>query len=86
MRHLLRLTILIILSLGLAACSKVTVENYNKLEPGMRYVTVQEILGKPTKCSDILTVKNCVWGDDKSNINVSFVADQVILFTSENIR
>lgn len=86
MRHLPRLIILFTLSAALVACSKVTVENYNKLEPGMRYATVQELLGKPTRCSDILTVKNCVWGDDKSNINVSFVADQVVLFTSGNIR
>lgn len=86
MRHLPRTLALVTLSLVLAACSKVTVENYNKLEPGMPYAKVQELLGKPTRCNDILTVKNCVWGDDKSNINVSFVADQVVLFTSENIR
>jgi len=75
-----------LLAASLAACSKVTVENYNRLEPGMPYATVQQILGKPTRCSDVLTVRSCTWGDDRRNITVNFVVDQVVLFTSENIR
>ncbi|MFN3984084.1 MAG: hypothetical protein ACK4KV_01265 [Rhodocyclaceae bacterium] len=70
----------------LTACSKVTMNNYNKLKIGMRYTEVVQVLGGPSSCSDVLTVKNCTWGDDKRFINVSFVADQVILFNAENLR
>ena len=75
-----------LVAITLGACSKVTVDNYNKLQVGMKYEEVKLLLGKPTKCSDVLTVKSCVWGDDKRYVQVSFVADQVLLFNSENIR
>lgn len=74
------------LALLLAACSKLTVENYDRLKVGMRYEEVKQILGTPEKCSDVLTVKSCTWGDDKRFIQVNFVADQVVLFNSSNLR
>lgn len=74
------------LALLLAACSRLTVENYDKLRVGMRYDEVKQILGAPEKCSDVLTVKSCTWGDDKRFIQVNFVADQVVLFNSSNLR
>jgi hypothetical protein len=52
----------------------------------MPYSEVERILGAPSKCSDVLTVRSCIWGDDKRHITVNFVADQAILYTSENIR
>lgn len=73
-------------ALLLAACSRLTVENYDKLRVGMRYDEVKQILGAPEKCSDVLTVKSCTWGDDKRFIQVNFVADQVVLFNSSNLR
>lgn len=78
--------LILAVSLALAACSKVNVDNYNKLRVGQTYNEVQTLLGKPTRCSDLMTAKNCTWGDDKRYINVSFVADSVVLFGSENLR
>ena len=60
--------------------------NYNKLKTGMTCTEVERILGAPSKCSDVLTVRSCLWGDDERHITVNFVAGQVILYTSENIR
>lgn len=77
---------LALIAMTLSACSKITVENYSKIQVGMKYDEVKLLLGTPTKCSDVLTVKSCVWGDDKRYVQVSFVADQVLLFNSENIR
>ncbi|THF60950.1 hypothetical protein [Pseudothauera rhizosphaerae] len=74
------------LALPLAACSKVTADNYSRLKPGMAYEDVRGILGKPDKCSDLLAARSCTWGDDKSYISVTFVGDQAVLFQSENIR
>ena len=70
----------------LCGCSKLTMENYQKIAVGLEYPTVVEILGKPDNCSEALFVRNCIWGDEKKNISVSFLNNQVILFTSSNIR
>lgn len=74
------------LSLVLAGCSKLTVENYDKLKVGMRYTEVKQIIGAPDQCSDLLAVKHCTWGDEKRHIQVNFVADQVVLFNATNLR
>lgn len=73
-------------ALALAACSKLTPENYDRLKLGMSYPEVKAILGDPAACNDLLTVKSCTWGDEKRYISVNFVADQVVLFNSSNLR
>lgn len=82
------LTFLIPLSILalLLGCSKLTMENYQKIEVGLEYPAVVEILGKPDSCSEALFVRNCIWGDEKKNISISFLSDKVLLLTSKNIR
>ena len=77
---------LLSLALLLAACSKLTVENYDKIKVGMPYQEVKQLLGPPAKCGDVLGVKHCTWGDEQRHIDVSFIGDQVVIFTAENIR
>lgn len=86
MKRSARILCLAALTIVLGACSKLTVENYDKLKMGMTYGEVRQLLGAPDKCSDVLTVKSCTWGDDKRFVQVNFVADQVILFNSSNLR
>ena len=74
------------LALLLAACGKLNVENYDKLKSGMSYEEVKRILGPPAKCSDVLGVKQCSWGDETRHVDVSFIGDQVLIFSAENIR
>jgi hypothetical protein len=74
------------LALLVAACSKVTAENYAKIKAGMAYPEVTAILGNPASCSDFAGFKACRWGDDKSNVTVRFVGDQVVLHSAENIK
>jgi len=78
--------ILILLVATLCGCSKLTSENYAKIKTGIEYGEVVKILGKPDSCSEALFVKSCVWGDEKKNITVSFVADKAILSASRNIK
>lgn len=78
--------VLTVFAIVIAACSKVTIENYNRLEVGMRYDEVTRLLGKPTRCTDVLTLRTCTWGDERRFINVGFVADQVVFFNAENIK
>lgn len=79
------LMLLMILAV-LSGCSKLTMENYQKIKMGMDYGEVTGILGKPDSCSDALFAKSCIWGNEQKNITVNFVADKAILFTSKNIR
>ncbi|HZE60302.1 MAG TPA: outer membrane protein assembly factor BamE [Burkholderiales bacterium] len=68
---------LLILALLLAACSKVTEENYRRVEEGMTQEQVVAILGKPTESSSVSvlgvggTVSRWVSGD--AVITVRFV-------------
>ena len=82
----IKIGVIVSLAILLAACGKLSVENYDKLKIGMPYNEVKQILGPPAQCSDVLGVKSCTWGDDKRYINVNFLSDQVIIFNAENIR
>lgn len=86
MRHPLRILGVAALALGIAACTKLTVENYDQIKVGMRYDEVKRLLGEPTKCSDLMTVRSCTWGDEARHVQVNFIADQVVLFSSANLR
>jgi hypothetical protein len=77
---------LIGLVLLLAACNRLTVENYGKIQNGMSYDEVKAIIGAPTKCSEALGIRICTWGDDKRFINVNFVADKVVLTAADNLN
>ena len=70
----------------LAACSKLTAENYAKIKAGMSYNEVSGILGNPASCDDVVGFKSCKWGDEKSHITVRFAADAVILYSAENLH
>jgi hypothetical protein len=70
----------------LAACSKVSADNYAKIKVGMEYKEVASILGNPASCDDVAGFKACRWGDDKSQIAVRFAGDKVVLHSAENIR
>lgn len=52
----------------------------------MPFNEVTALLGSPTHCDDVMGVKSCRWGDDKRNVTINFVGDQVILHAAENIR
>jgi hypothetical protein len=69
------------LVLLLAACSKVTQENYQKIEEGMTEEQVVALLGKPTETNSVsvLGVSGTVsrWAADDAVITVRFVNGKV---------
>lgn len=71
---------------ALSGCSKLTLENYNKISVGMEYDAVVELIGPPEKCDDVLGVRSCQWGDEARSVQVNFVAGQALIFSSRNIR
>ncbi len=82
----LRTALTMSLLLVMLGCSKLTLENYNKITTGMSYEEVTALIGPPDKCDDVMGVRSCVWGDEKRSVNVSFVGGQVLLFSSSNLK
>jgi len=52
----------------------------------MSYDEVTQLIGPPDECDDVLGVRNCLWGDEKRSIKVSFVGSKVLLFSSSNLQ
>jgi hypothetical protein len=69
-----------------AGCSKVTKENYDKLEMGMEYSKVTAFLGSPASCQESIGVKSCIWGDETKNIRVNFLGDQIVVISSTGLK
>lgn len=74
------------LLLALLGCSKLTLENYNKIEPGMSYDEVTRLIGPPDKCDDLMGLRSCTWGDEQRSVSVTFASDKVLLFSSSNLK
>ncbi|MDT3707772.1 MAG: hypothetical protein ROZ09_13195 [Thiobacillus sp.] len=74
---------ILLLMLG---CSKLTLENYSKIDTGMTFEEVTALIGSPERCDDVLGIRNCEWGNEKRSVKVSFVGGKVILFTSSNLK
>ena len=70
-----------LVALLLAACSRVTEENYAKIRDGMTEQEVTGMLGKPTESSSIslagMTGTGAKWLDGDAVITVQFVNGKV---------
>lgn len=82
----IRLLILSVLALALLGCTRLTVENYNKLAVGMPYDEVVELIGKPDRCDDLMGLRSCMWGNEIRSVKVSFAGGKVLLFASNNLK
>jgi hypothetical protein len=72
--------------LTLAGCSKVTLENYNKVEVGMDKAALEQILGSADNCEEKTLHTNCTWGDDNKHIKVTLVTEKVTLYTKKGLE
>lgn len=80
-------TILIVLVMFfMVGCSNVSKANYDKIQMGMPYTKVIEVLGKANKCDALAGMSDCMWGNDKKFIKVKFIADKVIFMQSQGIE
>ncbi|GAC1627451.1 MAG: hypothetical protein NVS9B10_16450 [Nevskia sp.] len=81
----IRHAVVVALVLLLAACSsRVTPENYEKLQPGMTKAQVHAILGKPDLVTGddiggVLSLTKEVWKASKQSITVTFGNDALAL-------
>jgi len=71
------------LALALAACSKVTQENYARIQDGMSEQEVHAILGKPAESSSVtilgLSGTSSKWAADGAVITIQFANGKVRL-------
>ena len=73
-----------VFALALAGCSKVTADNYLKLEMGLSKDEVVAILGSPSECSEpTLGSYSCEWKSGEKSISVKFVGDVVGFYSKE---
>ena len=77
--------LIIAATLSLAACSKVSLENYEKIEVGMDKAEVEAILGSANNCVEKTLHTNCVWGDESKNIEITLVSDKVTIYSKHGI-
>ncbi|WP_213607952.1 DUF3862 domain-containing protein [Pseudoalteromonas sp.] len=71
--------------LSLAACSKVNLENYEKIKIGMDKTEVEALLGGADHCVEKTLHTNCIWGDDTKNIEITLVSNKVTLFSKKGL-
>lgn len=77
---------LMIALMMVSACSKVNIENYDRLKVGMSYSEVKQLLGEPSKCDEVIGIRTCVWGDATSQITVNLAGDQVVIFSAKGVK
>lgn len=71
----------------LTACSKVTPDNYARLEPGMSQAQVHDILGQPDTVSGggigTLTLTTETWNGPKHVVSITFAGDKMTIKSIE---
>lgn len=72
--------------LSLTACSKVTLENYEKVEVGMTKSELEAIIGDADNCEEKTLHTNCTWGDNTKHIKVTLVTDKVTLYSQKGLN
>lgn len=78
-----RLLSVLVLALLLGACSKVSQENFSKIQNGMTEAEVTSILGSPTESTsrEVLGISgtSSVWRSGDAQISIRFVGGKVAL-------
>ncbi len=82
-RYAARLSLVLAVGLSLAACSKLTEDNLQKVHNGMTTGDVKAILGEPTSSQTgsalgIVSGTTYVYHTDTSDVKITFVDDKVI--------
>ena len=81
-----RLAVLGACALLAAGCSKLTVDNLDRLKVGMDFDEVVDIIGKPQSCDEAVGVRNCTWSDKDRTVQATFAAGKLLVTTSRNLR
>lgn len=84
---LVKLMAITFLSTFLVGCySKITQENYDKIQTGMTLEEVKAVLGEPTESNtlgigNLLSGTSAVWKNEETTITINFLNNKVQLKT-----
>lgn len=71
----------LLLLLAATGCTRLTQENFNKVQTGMTYEEVVTILGEPSDNQSIgagpLSASSITWEDDSARVNIKFLNNKV---------
>jgi len=82
-----RLILTVFAILMLSSCSKLNMENYDKLEAGMKFDEVVAIIGSADSCSEKLGARSCIWGDPEgANIKGKFLGETAVNFSHNTLK
>ncbi|WP_338517180.1 DUF3862 domain-containing protein [Alteromonas gracilis] len=74
-------------ALALSACSKLTKENYDKLEMGMSQEEVEAVIGSADNCGKTMGTLACTWGDENAkHVKIVFMGDKAITFNYDGLE
>lgn len=82
----MRWIIMAMLFLLFTGCSNLSKEKYDKIQVGMSYTQVTDVLGKATKCDAVAGMSDCTWGDEKRYIKIKFITDKVMFMHSQGLE
>lgn len=81
MSTLARLAAALLFALALAACTRITQQNYDRVQEGMSEAEVVSILGKPDESSEVMLLRvkavNSQWKGGEHTVLVQFVNGRV---------
>ncbi|OED43163.1 hypothetical protein ACH42_10760 [Endozoicomonas sp. (ex Bugula neritina AB1)] len=80
-----RIMLLLVLVFLMIGCSKVNQHNYDQLKVGLSIASVEGVLGKPSHCEEQNGTQSCSWEDDNHFIRCSFIANKLVLYSSEGL-
>lgn len=75
----MRYILLVFAMFFIMGCSNINKANYDKLQMGMPYTKVVEILGKADKCDSLTGMSDCTWGSEKSLSKLSLLLRKLYL-------
>ena len=79
----IRLALVALIALTAAACSKITQENFDKVNDGMSRAEVEAILGAPTEAASAgivgISGTSATWKGEAGTITIQFFNDKVRL-------
>ena len=78
----------LLLLLTALGCTRLTQENFNKVQTGMTYEEVVTILGEPSDNQSVgagpLSASSITWEDDSARVNIKFLNNKVQLKAFES--
>ncbi len=64
----------------------VTAENYAKIEFGMHYAEVVDILGMPQQTHPIMAIEQFTWVNGDRHIHAKFIFDRAFYYSSRGLQ